>query len=314
MAMNHDHLLLWLSSRGEGSWSQFRGAVEALHVDQEEDMAGSATEEERSEMAAVELPLYQRLRFDLQRLAHVEFITASERLRWRIVPPTLALLPHDPHQGVICGARTPEVLARLAQGDVDVATTESSGMPQRIMLRGSPDVLASQAIQMGFRVQVDAATTLLAAAPLVRDKATWSKTSIPDTPDWTVHHFSPLDLRWVEATVARAAAARTGLFRFAMNYQRLYYLRWRGDSYHVPVQVGKYVVMAKSRRRLLEYDREARALWVPVAFRPPLLIERALILCSGLLPEFDRTTGRLQYGAIPPNAVRLAAQLLQQEV
>jgi hypothetical protein len=30
-----DHLLLWLSAKGAGSWPQFRAAVEELHIEQE---------------------------------------------------------------------------------------------------------------------------------------------------------------------------------------------------------------------------------------------------------------------------------------
>jgi len=109
-----------------------------------------------------------------------------------------------------------------------------------------------------------------------------------------------------------ALHARTGLFRFVMGHQRFYYLRWRGRSYRVPVQVGKYAVMRK-KRGLLTFDAESRTLSVPLMCRPPLLIERALVLCSGLLPSFDGASGRVEYGSVPPEAARLAAQLLRQE-
>jgi hypothetical protein len=141
-------------------------------------------------------------------------------------------------------------------------------------------------------------------------------------PGWTVERFLTSTLRWTtrDSTGARDLDAwdvhrcRTGLFRFRMKYQRLHYLRWRGKTYSVPVQVGKYAVLRYRRvRGLLQYDPSRSLLSVPVSCRPPLLIERALILHTGLLPTFDRTTGRLEY-AVPRRVARLAAGLLRQEV
>ena len=99
-----------------------------------------------------------------------------------------------------------------------------------------------------------------------------------------------------------------------MKYQRFHYLRWKGRTYTVQVQVGKYAVLRHRRvRGLLQYDLSRSVLSVPVSCRPPLLIERALILCTGLLPGLEKATGRLEY-RLPYEAARLAAGLLRQEI
>jgi hypothetical protein len=98
-----------------------------------------------------------------------------------------------------------------------------------------------------------------------------------------------------------------------MKHQRFYYLRWRGDTYGLPVQVGKYAIMRR-RRGTLAYDSERRTLSVPAIFRPPLLVERALVLCSGVLPGFDPVNHRLQYPDVRNDVALLAAQLLHQEL
>jgi hypothetical protein len=98
-----------------------------------------------------------------------------------------------------------------------------------------------------------------------------------------------------------------------MKHQRLYYLRSLGRTYSVPVQVGKYAVMRR-RRGTLSYNSERCTLSVPPAFRPPLLMERALVLCSGVLPRFNVSTRRLEYSAVHDKVALLAAQLLCQEV
>jgi hypothetical protein len=64
--MTPNELLLWLSARKQGSWPQFRGAVERLDL-MESDEAGQDTA----------LPLHQRVRLNLERLGHAEFDAAG---------------------------------------------------------------------------------------------------------------------------------------------------------------------------------------------------------------------------------------------
>ena len=75
--MNLDHLLLWLSVKGQGSWSQFRGVVEELCVEETDGAPEVDDEGERPAKAGSDLPVYQRARFALQRLGHVEFFSTQ---------------------------------------------------------------------------------------------------------------------------------------------------------------------------------------------------------------------------------------------
>jgi hypothetical protein len=109
-----------------------------------------------------------------------------------------------------------------------------------------------------------------------------------------------------------AHKARSGL-RFTLKHQRLYYLRSRGCTYSVPVQIGKYAVMGR-RKATLNFDPERRTLSVPAVLRPPLLMERAIILCSGVLPRFDISRSRLEYSDVRQEVAHLAAQLLCQRL
>jgi hypothetical protein len=310
-----DRILLWLSAKGEGSWSQFRAAVEELAAQQYGDLAEESEDDgERSIGFGTDLPIYQQVRFSLQRLGHVEFYTDEAENRWRVVPPVVAFLSDTPDCGLLCGARSPVLLERLAElADVDVLASEIEGMPQRILLRGaSQNVVASRVRALGLDVQRGAPTAILSAIPGVRDPTTWHRSPMPETPGWLVHRFSLSRLQWLEVSQSDASKARKGLFRFVLRYQRFYYLRWRSRSYRVPVQVGKFAIMRK-RRGVLAYDARRRSLSAPAVFRPPLLVERALVLCSGRLPRFDQSSGRIDYAEVPQHVAQLAAQLLRQE-
>jgi hypothetical protein len=196
--------------------------------------------------------------------------------------------------------------------DLDVLDVE--GMPQRVAVRGeSQDDLAASARALGLHIQESAPVAILSAVPGVRETAVWATAEVPATPGWTVHRFSPLELRWTGIQQDEVGRGATGLFRFVLKHQRFYYLYWRGRTYQVPVQVGKYAVMGR-RLAALSYDANTKILSLPAVCRPPLLIERALVLCSGILPRFDPTSSRVEYIDVPRDVVRLTAQLLCQEV
>ena len=123
--MTPNELLLWLSARKEGSWLQFRAAVETLELAERADEAKKMPQ----------LPLHQRIRFNLERLGHVEFDAAGCEDGWRVVPPVLAISRIcGKTTGVLCGARTPKLLERIERA--------ASGLTfERVPARDCPDVI-----------------------------------------------------------------------------------------------------------------------------------------------------------------------------
>ncbi len=314
--MNLNHLLIWMSARGEGSWQQFRSAVEQFHGDSPESLDNG---DAGDDVTVGDLPVYQTVRLALERLAHVEFSSAGSARRWRIVPPALALSGQGAQWiGVLCGARPPALMEELDRlpgalvRDVQVIP----GLPDRVRLLASTQEVLYQASELlGLLAQRDAPSALLAAIPPVDDPRSRHPSKAPLVPGWTIHRFVPATLKWEIARYQDVPEAKTGLFRFVMRYQRFHYLQWRGETFWVPVQVGKYAILRRKRiRGIVWYDQARAVLAVPLTCRPPLLIERALVLCSGFLPRFDRTTGRLEYSEVPPGVAQLAAELLRQRV
>lgn len=314
-------LLIWMSARERGSWSQFRAAVEELHL----EPGGAEEDGDNTDAPATgDLPAYQAVRLDLQRLGHVEFFSSTAGAEWRVVPPALAVhRKGDQYVGILCGARPPDLLDRLAGRGVALDSQAAPGMPDRIRLTASDfGQLLAVAKAAGVYVQMEAPTCLLAAIPPVDDPRSRVPAEPPAVPGWIIDRFSTSTLRWIARDPAGETGlgpeyvrgCQTGLFRFRMKYQRFHYLRWQGRTYRIPAQVGKYAILRYRRvRRLLQYDRASSLLSVPISCRPPLLVERALILCTGLLPGLDRATARLQYTA-PVLVARLAGGLLRQEI
>ncbi len=320
--MSLDNLLIWMSARGWGSWAQFRSAVEELHIESEE---GNSDRELSDDSVSNDLPFYQAVRLDLQRLAHVEF-DSTGNLGWRVVPPVLALTDlNGSAGGILCGARYPALYDKLSKlNGVVCDIKEKISMPACIRLLAQDyDLLQVAAQMMGVTVQVQAPGVLLAAIPPVDDPRSRHHAEPPEGPGWTIDRFIPGELHWTTRNLKddRNLEPRdidhwqNGLFRYRMKYQRFHFLRWGGKTFKVPVQVGKYAILKHQRiRRLLRYESEVAVFSVPKSCRPPLLMERALVLCSGFLPHVDKKSGRLEYTGVPVEIARLVSKLLRQEM
>ena len=295
--MTPNELLLWLSARKEGSWRQFRSAVERLDLADSDENGQSAS-----------LPLHLRIHFNLERLGHVEFDAAECEKGWRVVPPVLALFQHSGSAtGILCGARTPKLLERIERS--------ANGRLERTQQADCPDVLRLQATDgnaliafagsEGILCQPDAPAALLSLLPPVSSLMGFRRESLPSAgKDWDVQQFviERRVMKWCTVTLQEAnAPGAQGLFRFTRFQMPQYFLREGRETIALPDAVGKYYILFRRQRRVLKYDRKERSLTLPAIFRPPMLTERALILCSGFPPSFSVVRGRptLTYRYIP---------------
>jgi hypothetical protein len=310
-AVKANELLIWMSARGEGSWMQFRGAVEELHMELAAEGTGEVGNSDTGEF-----PIYQELRFNLQRLGHAEFYANGCKDGWRVAPPVLATMVHENGcLGILCGARSLGLLARFwdrAQG-LAVETIEGVASPDMIrVLTADEDALHKLAADVGLLFQGNAAFSLLLNIPAIDLKPSWIHANLPSGRDWKVERFVPAKLGWTRATPQEALSRETALYRFTFRFQRSHYLCYRAKAFEVPAQIGKYIALRRSRRVILNYNVQSRELRIPAICRPPLLIERALTLCSGIAPVYDSATGMVSYRDVPQEVAHLTSQLLKQ--
>ncbi|MEW6402719.1 MAG: hypothetical protein AB1649_13035 [Chloroflexota bacterium] len=313
--MRSNELLYWLSARREGSWQQFRAAIEELYSNESDsEENGNITPGE------AEFPLHQRLRIDLERLGHAEFFACGCEKGWRVAPPTLAAHPVSGGvRAVLCGARSPGLRERALQAgekvDCEVEVLDSHNVPQVIRFI-TPGVLELQHIasQIGAHFQADAPLAILSYLPSCDPPSRGSEQAeFPVGVDWRIREFDAVNIRWHTTDRQRAQTAHTGLFEFQLYDRWRYFLRWKGGTFEMPRAVALYVLLRR-RRRLLLYDAQAGTLSLPGTCRPPRLIERALVLCSGIPPSFDPTTVRLTYADIPPDIAHFVAESLRQQL
>jgi hypothetical protein len=317
--MSEHALLLWMSARRNGSWQQFRSAVEELHM---ADAEGAPSEAE-DEGSRTGLSAYQQLRLAFERLAHAEFFTQGCEDGWRITPPVLTVIKSScGWEGILSGARSPRFLRALQtaadNNRVALHTESCLGQPPIIRTAGTRDALARFAVEAGVAVQVDAPLSILSCIPAVDDARHLIPSVLPMGADWRIDRFDPAALRWRASSRDEAASSRNSLFRFVFGYERHHFLKVNGRLKKLrgvsQGQIGKYLVIRRSRRHVLRYSPTISELTVPGSCRPPLLIDRALTLCSGSLAVFDREGSLLRYRNIPDVVAHAAARLLRQEI
>ncbi len=305
--MNANHLLFWASALGHGSWRQFKSAVERLHL---EDRQREEEEDQK------DFPLYQQVRFNLQRLGHVEFNT--EEGDWRVVPPVFAVVQQkDRVRAVLCGARSERLLAGIREvgSDLTLSQTPYDLCPDIVCLEDIDSGRIERPAQgLGILTQPSAPEAILVNLPLVGSLIHWPRCEMPFGEGWSKEKFCVKTLSWVGVTGSSGIGEKPELLRFTRYGRPYYYVRIGTSAIHVPGQMGKFFVLMPIRRRVMCYDRQTVELSVRPICRPPLFVERAVSLCSGFPARFDPKKKLLVYRDVPEHIAQLTARVLQQEI
>jgi hypothetical protein len=101
------------------------------------------------------------------------------------------------------------------------------------------------------------------------------------------------------------------LLRFRSEFVTTYLLHADGHSWSCDPAVGKYRVLTP-RYRPLSYNARAQELAIEASCRPPGLVERALVVSSGILPHVRGS--QLIYTRVSPSTAAAAATILGQRL
>lgn len=290
-------LLLWISAKRAGSVQSFRGKATEL------DPGAAASSVAKHRLAE----------WNLSRLGHAEFGPAADGAEWRVAPPVLAAGDfHGPCRAVLCGARTPALVARLAAsaepGQIHVHP-QSAGPDIIEAAASDAPGLARIAARAGIPIQWNASLALLAAC--TPPKAEVLEQAALPIGGWSVARFSRSQLAWAESSARDAAAARSGLFRFKADYATAYILIEDGLPWSCDSSQAKFRILGR-RSRALAYDITAKAFMARSSCRPPALVERALVVCSGQVPTLR--DGHFVYSRVERHVAAAAAALLGQRL
>lgn len=289
--MNNEALLSYMSELEHGSWRQFRNAVEELSSSEEEIYA----------------PVMAR---NLASLGHAEF-AESDDLRWRICPPALVSLPPpNTAVAVLCGARTPSLVDSLQRAAVysdcslHITRQPDHQAADRIsVLARSREALEELGQRTGMTVVENAAGRLASCLPFIDDY--WAiHQQAPEPSGHEMEVFDPAALAWVQGN----DSSGDGLYRYHIFGRREYRLKAGGKLYGTSREIGVYLALQREGRVAVSYDGAEEQLKVPVRVPLPPLYARAVVFCSGHLPEFRYFDG------VPVNCYRETAPGVAQTV
>jgi hypothetical protein len=265
-ALDHDVLLDALCCIGAGTFS----AMQQL-VSQSDDRPWAAHELART----------------LVSLGYLD-VNLDEQLRprsWSISPTTLVA---SPHQTFIAGWRSPKLVACLndavqAVGGRIVQTQQDDG-PSRVTVsdvdRGQLDDIAAELSKRGgvpVAVSRDAPRRLARALPrLASIRQELATATLPA--GGRLDRLDPVSMRWT----ATSAASRPGAYRTG-GLPRIVIHSDGRDSRVTDSRLAKW--LAVDGTSLLAHDPARMRVICHRGAEPPWLYERALVLCSGLLPK-----------------------------
>jgi hypothetical protein len=175
-------------------------------------------------------------------------------------------------------------------------------------------VLEELAAEARLHFQPDAPLAILThLPPCDPPPRAFSPSEFPLGADWIIHQFDTATLTWRKLERREAQSIRFGVLRFTIYFQRpRFFLRWKSVTFEMPRAVALYALLRRHKRNVLRYKSETATLSVPAICRPPRLLERSLVLCSGLPPVYD--DAQLKYADVPPDIARFAAELLRQPI
>lgn len=276
--MNGDALLHWLSHLGEGSWSKFRSAIsETTASDRDAD------QRRRSLMSR------------LSELSHVDFFIENSQ-RWRVARPVLTGLCGAEGMAVLCGARSPNIIALLK------AAAEKHGcrfevhpvpyLPSRVEVTGTHEQLeaAAKACRISFKPKF--------AIRLCRELApigSFFGQSVDEPINWQVRSFNLQSCSWVAEKLPNAARVYTSSF----GQNRYFICDQENRLTAAPTKrEAIYASAALQNAALAAYDAQQQTLTMPATALLPAAYMRVACLCSG---EPSNIQGRrVVFKKVPP--------------
>lgn len=249
----------------------------------------------------------KRLMRNLVRIGHIEELCST---RFRMVPPTLVAL--ESNQFVVTGARSELLRGKLTQAS---GISMLPPMPQHEgpavwQMIGKYEAISSAADALGLTVTRDRGADLLASLPCLFDTLTGAPPDdISDSAErW--NHYAPIGKpQWLRGTMDRNTA---GIYR-TVRKPHQWYMRPADAEPTIRLNTPERLVAAAwfllKGKVSLQYAGNSRVLSVPaIGYRLPLLVDRALILASGRLPEWR--SNHWDYFDINPERANQIARIL----
>ena len=301
-----------MSARRQGSWQQFRAAVEELHFRRATNWSGG-----RWRPRQFALPLYQALRFNLQRVGHAEFFAGAGGAEWRVTPKSRSDTARATVGSDRRGARSLALMQRLSQRPrpARLETLSFPAYPDQILVPATMRRRWRRSRNGWPPPAARRARCTLSSLPPIDDPSVRYPTQLPFGAELEDRPFLSRGL--LAVCNARRRCVRVGRsLSFLSPAPATRALLLRGaPHFEFPAKWASISSCDSRRRQVLRYDATKRTLTVPASCRPPFLVETGPHLCSGSPPSYEGGHEAASSTTRDSQAIAaLAAALLRQEL
>ncbi|MES9537537.1 hypothetical protein [Actinomadura sp. NPDC000600] len=300
--MDADLLLTWMSEVGSGDVRDLRQRV-----------AWAARARDRSPKR------YESGRWlrDISALGHAEI--DWQRGNWTIAPAVAPLLPAAGGTAVLAGSRRVGLLDRLEKSIAVQVQRPKDGhgeplpAPATVFLQGDNFGQLRDSLKEAGVQYVGCAARSIARGLL---RITLGDPAAPPARDDAAEHIS------ANAEDVRFCAGLPkgdGLCRISVNGRPSYRYRLNGSWYHTDHATGilldraaRGISVMRFRAERVSDDEEIGTVFIDQGAPLPPLQARALVLCSGLPPQFGNLARTAVYRNVPEDIARLVAESIRQ--
>lgn len=279
-----DQLLYVISVKQTMLWQRFKQIVNCLYF-QDDEQKGQQ---------------HLIIRFFLDSLGHCDF-DFTDNNKVYACPPVLVRLPNPTiPQAILSGLRFPDTLQRLSQvcysmnRHIYLEVTPQPGkyklLPQRVLIQTETEHELEE-IATHFNFHYSAIPTA------------WSLVNFSDSLEEYLPAFEEQgELNWDKKTfdpqnfefkTNPSLDSNIHLTEYTHGTTQVrYYYFWRDQqSAKVDKTWGIYAVLQALQQNVLRYDPDNALMAIPTGASLPKLLERALTLCSGYIPEYRQLSG-----------------------
>ncbi|NJL89203.1 MAG: hypothetical protein HC916_04910 [Coleofasciculaceae cyanobacterium SM2_1_6] len=324
-----DRLLYVLSAKQEMSWTAFKSAFSSLYTS-----IASVSDLEKQDINNKR----QKVVRSLQSLGHCEFDFTDNRVY--VAPPVLVRLPCAGFpQAILAGARSPQTLEQItgicnSLGNhikVEIEPDKAlSLIPRRITVQVE-DVEELRKIADSLKIHFKenpAAWEILNFSGSLQDYLATRKWSNDPELNWEKHQTFNTNSLLFQTSQYPDSIIRLRQYIHPTRNTQTHYFRRMGQNVkieHTEIDRdwGRYAVLSALHLNILVYDKRKFVMVVPSGAKLPCLLERALTLCSGYVPEYrdkidslakslPKAKGFKLFHAIPPQIAEMTAAKLSQ--
>lgn len=296
--IDHDLLFDALCFLGTGSWGRF----ETLLADK------------------VEMPWQAREiahNYSLLGLLDIELRPGTNIVqRWSVPPSVVSFIDEESAflSGFRCQSMIESIFAAVREAGGEIVQARRSFVPAHVEINSlSPEALSRALNGITDPVGRPISINQHPGRDIARACLEWRNVDACLIPisigrQANLQVFNLQTARW-ETT--NAISAQGGAYRWNDGRQAYAFVDENGRALTGPYQVVKLMAARSKRRQLHAYDGKKRALLATLGCDVPGLLGRALVACTGTLPEIS--DGLLKYSNVDPMTARYVLDVLYQK-